>query len=235
MAAETHEHIRSRPTMTDDAFSTIRRHGVVPVVTVERLETALPLADALLEGGLPIAEITFRTSVAADVIRLLTEERPELLVGAGTVLSLENLRAAKESGARFGVAPGLNPDVVMEAARLGLPFIPGVATASEIERGLALGSRVLKLFPAALLGGPAFINVISGPFNHTGVQFMPSGGATAETLRDYLACPRVVAVGGTWIAPKELIATSDWSEIRCRAQVAREIVAQARNRTPNLV
>ena len=219
--------------MTEDALSTIRRHGVVPVVTVERLETALPLADALLEGGLPIAEITFRTSVAADVIRLLTEERPELLVGAGTVLSIENLRAAKESGARFGVAPGLNPDVVAEAARLVLPFVPGVATASEIERGLALGSRVLKLFPVALLGGPAFVNVLAGPFGHTGVQFVPSSGVTEETLASYLACPMVIAVGGTWIAPKEVVAAGDWQEIQRRARSAREIVTEARTTQTN--
>ncbi len=215
--------------MTSDALSTIRHYGVVPVVTVERLETALPLADALVDGGLPIAEITFRTPAAADVVRRLTEERPELLVGAGTVMTIENLQAAKVSGARFGVAPGLNPEVVAAAARANLPFIPGVATASEIERGLALGCRLLKLFPAALLGGPAMVNVLSGPFAHTGVKFMPSGGVTAETLADYLSFPAVVAVGGTWIAPKEIIAAGDWQEIRCRAGAAREIVARARD------
>jgi 2-dehydro-3-deoxyphosphogluconate aldolase/(4S)-4-hydroxy-2-oxoglutarate aldolase len=214
--------------MTDDALQFIRHHGVVPVVTVERLETALPLADALIDGGLPIAEITFRTPAAADVIRRLSEERPQLLVGAGTVLSIENLKAAKEAGARFGVAPGLNPEVVSEAARLNLPFIPGVATASEIERGLTLGCRLLKLFPAALLGGPAMVNVLWGPFGHTPARFMPSGGVTAESLADYLACPAVVAVGGTWIAPKEVIAASDWPEIRRRARAAKEIVAKSR-------
>jgi 2-dehydro-3-deoxyphosphogluconate aldolase/(4S)-4-hydroxy-2-oxoglutarate aldolase len=218
--------------MTNDALSTIHRHGVVPVVTVERLEMALLLADALLEGGLPIAEITFRTPAAADVIRRLAEERPELLVGAGTILSIENLRAATRSGARFGVAPGLNPDVVSEAVHLGLPFIPGVATASEIERGLALGCRVLKLFPAALLGGPAMVSALSAPFGHTGVRFMPSSGVTAETLADYIACPTVVAVGGTWIAPKEVIAANDWQEIRRRAQVAREVIARTRGGAP---
>jgi 2-dehydro-3-deoxyphosphogluconate aldolase / (4S)-4-hydroxy-2-oxoglutarate aldolase len=219
--------------MTNEVLATIRRCGVVPVVTVERLEMALPLADALMDGGLPIAEITFRTPAAADVIRRLTEERPELLVGAGTVLSVENLRAAQECGARFGVAPGLNPDVVAEAARLGLPFIPGVATASEIERGLALGCRMLKLFPAALLGGPPLVNVLAGPFGHTGVQFMPSGGVTAESLAAYLACPTVAAVGGTWIARKETLAAGDWQEIRARSQEAREIVARIRSGAPH--
>ncbi len=219
--------------MTKEILSAIRRCGVVPVVTVERLEMALPLADALMDGGLPIAEITFRTPAAADVIRRLTDERPELLVGAGTVLSVENLRAAVECGARFGVAPGLNPDVVTEAARLGLPFIPGVATASEIERGLALGCRMLKLFPAALLGGPPLVNVLAGPFGHTGVQFMPSGGVTAENLAAYLACPIVAAVGGTWIARKEALAAGDWQEIRARSHEAREIVARTRSSAPH--
>jgi 2-dehydro-3-deoxyphosphogluconate aldolase/(4S)-4-hydroxy-2-oxoglutarate aldolase len=219
--------------MTNETFAKIRRCGVVPVVTVERLEMALPLADALLDGGLPIAEITFRTSAAADVIRRLTEERPDMLVGAGTVLSVENVRMAKECGARFGVAPGLNPDVVAEAACLGLPFVPGVATASEIERGLALGCQMLKLFPAASLGGPALVNVLAGPFGHTGVQFLPSGGVTAETLAAYLACPTVAAVGGTWIARIESLAAGDWQEIRHRSREAREIVAKSRGNNPH--
>jgi 2-dehydro-3-deoxyphosphogluconate aldolase / (4S)-4-hydroxy-2-oxoglutarate aldolase len=219
--------------MTDEIFTKIRRCGVVPVVTVERLEMALPLADALLDGGLPIAEITFRTPAAADVIRRLTEERPDMRVGAGTVLSVENVRAAKECGARFGVAPGLNPDVVAEADRLGLPFVPGVATASEIERGLTLGCRVLKLFPAALLGGPALVNVLAGPFGHTGVQFLPSGGVTAENLAAYLACPAVAAVGGTWIARREALAAGDWQEIRHRSREAREIVERSRASSPH--
>jgi 2-dehydro-3-deoxyphosphogluconate aldolase/(4S)-4-hydroxy-2-oxoglutarate aldolase len=214
--------------MTDELFSAIGRMGVVPVVTVERIENALPLADALIEGGLPIVEITFRTAAAGQVIERLSRERPELLVGAGTVLSIDNARAAKQCGARFGVAPGLNPEVVAEAARIGLPFVPGVATASEIERALALGCRVLKLFPAALLGGPALVSVLAGPFGHTGVKFMPSGGVTAENLAAYLACPSVAAVGGTWIASKETLAAGDWHAVRARCREAREIVGRIR-------
>ncbi|HEV2973243.1 MAG TPA: bifunctional 4-hydroxy-2-oxoglutarate aldolase/2-dehydro-3-deoxy-phosphogluconate aldolase [Pirellulales bacterium] len=209
--------------MADDVFRALAQFGVVPVVTVERLDMALPLADALIEGGLPVAEITFRTSAAAEVIARLSKERPELLVGAGTVLTIDNLRAAKKCGARFGVAPGLNPELVAEAARIGLPFIPGVATPSEIERGLALGCRWLKLFPAALLGGPALVNVLAGPYGHTDVQFMPSGGVTAGSLAAYLACPMVAAVGGTWIAKKDSLAAGDWNDIRDRCREAREI------------
>jgi 2-dehydro-3-deoxyphosphogluconate aldolase / (4S)-4-hydroxy-2-oxoglutarate aldolase len=218
--------------MSDEVFAAISHMGIVPVVTVERIESALPLADALIEEGLPIAEITFRTVTAGAVIERLGRERPELLVGAGTVLSVENVREAKQCGARFGVAPGLNPEVVAEAARIGLPFVPGVATASEIERALSLGCRVLKLFPAALLGGPALVSVLAGPFGHTGVKFMPSGGVTAENLAAYLALPAVAAVGGTWIASKELLAAGDWTSIRAHCREAREIVARVRDCLP---
>jgi 2-dehydro-3-deoxyphosphogluconate aldolase / (4S)-4-hydroxy-2-oxoglutarate aldolase len=214
--------------MNDELFSVIGRMGVVPVVTVERIESTLPLADTLIEGGLPIVEITFRTAAAGQVIERLSRERPGLLVGAGTVLSIDNVRAAKQSGARFGVAPGLNAEIVAEAARIGLPFVPGVATASEIERALTLGCRVLKLFPAALLGGPALVSVLAGPFGHTGVKFMPSGGVTAENLAAYLACPSVAAVGGTWIASKEALAAGDWHAIRARCGEARQIVERIR-------
>lgn len=213
---------------TDDVFAAIHRFGVVPVVTVERVEQALPLADALIEGGLPITEVTFRTAAASEVIDCLVRERPQLFVGAGTVLSIENLRDAKKSGARFAVAPGLNPEVVVESGKIGLPIIPGVATASEIERGLTLGCRVLKLFPAALLGGPGLVGVLSGPFGHTGVKFMPSGGVSVENLAAYLAMPIVAAVGGTWIASKEAMAAGDWATIRARAREASQIVVNAR-------
>lgn len=216
------------PETNDDVFAAIHRFGVVPVVTVERAEQVLPLADALIEGGLPIAEITFRTPAAAEAIDCLVRERPQLLVGAGTVLSIENLRTAKKSGARFAIAPGLNPEVVVEAQKIELAMIPGVATASEIERGLSLGCRILKLFPAALLGGPEMVAALSGPFGHTGVKFMPSSGVTGETLSAYLALPVVTAVGGTWIASKEAMAAGDWAAIRARAREAREIVLKAR-------
>jgi 2-dehydro-3-deoxyphosphogluconate aldolase/(4S)-4-hydroxy-2-oxoglutarate aldolase len=212
----------------NEVFAAIHRFGVVPVVTVERLEQALPLADALIEGGLPIAEVTFRTPAAAEVIDCLVRERPQLLVGAGTVLSLDNVRAAKKSGARFAVAPGLNPEVVTEAQKMGLAMIPGVATASEIERGLFVGCRVLKLFPAALLGGPDMVAALSGPFAHKGVKFMPSSGVSGETLSAYLALPTVTAVGGTWIASKDTMAAGDWPTIRARAREASQIVLNAR-------
>jgi 2-dehydro-3-deoxyphosphogluconate aldolase/(4S)-4-hydroxy-2-oxoglutarate aldolase len=202
--------------------------GIVPVITIEQVDQALPLADALLAGGLPVVEITFRTDAASEVIRTLSRERPQLLIGAGTVLTSANLKAAKASGAAFGVAPGLNPRIVNQAAQLGLPFIPGVATPSEIEIGLSLGCKLLKFFPAEALGGPAMMDVLWAPFKHTGVRFVPSGGVTAANLESYLKLGSVAAAGGTWIARPEDLAAGNWSEIRERAQSAVEIVARAR-------
>ena len=196
--------------------------GVVPVVAVDSVEHALPLADALLEGGLPVVEVTFRTKAAADVIRLLSKERPQLIVGAGTVLSPETVQTAIGCGARFGVAPGLNPRVVKAASEAGFPFIPGIATPSEIEQGLELGCRILKFFPAESIGGAKLLGAFSGPYKHTGIQFMPTGGVTADNLADYLRLPIVAAAGGTWIAKTADMAEGKWDAVlqRCKAAAA---------------
>jgi 2-dehydro-3-deoxyphosphogluconate aldolase/(4S)-4-hydroxy-2-oxoglutarate aldolase len=194
----------------------LRRLRVVPVIAIEDAAAALPLADALIDGGLPIAEITFRTAAAAEVIATLRAERPQLLVGAGTVLTAENLHAAKEAGAQFAVAPGLNPAIVRTAQQSNLPFAPGVATASEIELALSLGLRLLKYFPAGALGGATTLSAIAAPYLHTGVQFMPTGGINADNAAEYLALDSVVAVGGTWIAKPDDLAAGRWDAIRAR-------------------
>ncbi|HOW65783.1 MAG TPA: bifunctional 4-hydroxy-2-oxoglutarate aldolase/2-dehydro-3-deoxy-phosphogluconate aldolase [Candidatus Paceibacterota bacterium] len=203
--------------------------GIVPVIAIEQVEAAVPLADALLEGGLPVVEITFRTAAAAEVIRKITEERPKLLVGAGTVLTTANLEAARNSGAAFAVAPGLNPQIVRQAADLGLPFIPGVATPSEIELGLAMGCKMLKFFPAEALGGVPMIEALSAPYKHTAIRFMPTGGIQPGNLESYLRVATVAAVGGTWIAKKEDLAGAQWEAIRGRCQAARAMAAKVRN------
>jgi 2-dehydro-3-deoxyphosphogluconate aldolase/(4S)-4-hydroxy-2-oxoglutarate aldolase len=202
--------------------------GVVPVIAIEKVETALLLADALLEGGLPIVEITFRTAAAAEVIRRITQERPQLVVGAGTVLTSANLEAAKASGAAFAVAPGLNPQIVKQAQQMDLPFVPGVATPSDIELGLALGCNLLKFFPAEALGGVPMIEALSAPYKHTGVRFMPAGGVNTGNLEAYLKLDTVAAVGGTWIAKKDDLTVGKWDDIRQRCQATLEIVARAR-------
>jgi 2-dehydro-3-deoxyphosphogluconate aldolase/(4S)-4-hydroxy-2-oxoglutarate aldolase len=214
----------------DEVFALLRKHAVIPVIAIESADAALPLADALIEGGLPVAEITFRTAAAAAVISRLARERPQLVLGAGTILTTENLKAAIDAGARFGVAPGLNPDLVAEAARAGLPFIPGVVTPSEVEKALSLGCRVLKFFPAEASGGLAMIKAMSGPYAHTGVKFMPTGGVSAANLADYLASELIACVGGTWIASKEAISGARWDQIRQSCRAAVEAAARVRGK-----
>ncbi len=212
----------------ESVLDQLGRYGVVPVIGLDDPAAALPLADALLEGGLPVIEITFRTAAAAEAIRLLARERPSLLVGAGTVLTPANLQAAKENGAVFAVSPGLNPEIVKQARLLRLPFVPGVATATEIEAGLGLGCRWLKFFPAEALGGVPMLEALSPPFKHAGVRFMPTGGVNLANLERYLRLDTVAAVGGSWIAKKGDLAQGHWQEIRKRCRATLEIVAQAR-------
>ncbi len=216
---------------TDEFTERISEFGVVPVIAIDRVEAALPLADALIAGGLPVAEITFRTASAADVIAALTRERPHLLVGAGTVLTRDNLHGALKAGARFCVAPGLNAEMVKLARDVGVPFVPGVATPTEIEEALALGCKTLKFFPAEAMGGIKMLDAIHAPYQHTGVRFIPTGGLTQANLEVYLRCKAVAAVGGTWIAKREDIASGAWDEIKMRCAAVREVVARVRSST----
>ncbi|HEX3987858.1 MAG TPA: bifunctional 4-hydroxy-2-oxoglutarate aldolase/2-dehydro-3-deoxy-phosphogluconate aldolase [Verrucomicrobiae bacterium] len=222
------KHIDEFSESRETVFERIAQLGIVPVVIIEHVERALPLARALFAGGLPIVEITFRTDAAAEVIRIISRERPQMLVGAGTLLTQANVEAAKASGAAFGVSPGLNPATVNHARELGLPFIPGISTASEIEIGLSLGCKLLKFFPAEALGGPAMIDAVWGPFKHVGVRFMPSGGITTANLEKYLRAASVAAAGGTWIARPEDLAEGNWAGIQERARLAVELVARSR-------
>jgi len=199
------------------------------VLAIEAVEAALPLADALLEGGLPVAEITFRTAAAAAVIAAVVRHRPAMLVGAGTVLSAESVDAAKRAGARFAVAPGLNPIVVQYAAKAGLPFAPGVCTPSEIERALELGCRTVKFFPAEASGGVEMVKALAAPYAHVGIRFLPTGGVNAGNLASYLSLEAVAAVGGTWIAKPDDLLAGRWSTIRERCREAVEIVRRVRS------
>jgi 2-dehydro-3-deoxyphosphogluconate aldolase / (4S)-4-hydroxy-2-oxoglutarate aldolase len=201
-------------------FARLSQIGIVPVVVVDNPEHALPLADALSAGGVPLIEVTFRTQAAAEVIRLIRSNRPDVIVGAGTVISAENLRAAVDAGAQFGVAPGCNPQVVSLATSVGLPFIPGVCTPSEIEIAMSLRCPLLKFFPCEAAGGFPFLNAIATPFRHTGVKFMPSGGITPGNLEKYLASDLVSSVGGTWLAKPDDLAGGRWEAIQQRCQEA---------------
>jgi len=205
----------------------IYKLGVVPVVAIDSADAAIPFADALIAGGLPLAEITFRTKAAADVMRTLRDERPDVLVGAGTVLTVDHVYLAKECGAKFAVAPGFNPEVVKAAMEIGLPFAPGIMTPSDVEGALAMGLKFMKFFPAGDAGGPKMLKSLSGPYAHTGVKFMPTGGVTVANLCDYLAIPTVLAVGGTWIAKSDAIAAGDWSGIAENCRAALKTIADA--------
>lgn len=197
-------------------------YKIVPVIAIDDVAQAIPLADALIAGGLPVAEITFRSAAAADVIRTLTRERPQLIVGAGTVLSPETAEQAKACGALFGVAPGLNPRVVRHAQSLGMPFIPGVATATDVETALELGCKVLKFFPAEVAGGAKMVAALSAPYQQTGVKFMPTGGLSLDKLAAYFAIKTVMVCGGTWIAKKDDLVAGNWDVItaNCKAALA---------------
>ena len=202
-------------------FEYIAQLKVVPVIAIESPDAALPLADALIEGGLPIAEITFRTNAATVVICKMAHERPTLLVGAGTILTLDNLKAAVDSGAKFGVAPGFNPKIVEAAQKMNFPFVPGVCTPSDVEAALFCGCHVQKFFPAGAMGGLIMLKSLIAPYGHTGVQFIPTGGVSPDNLGEYLATKGVIACGGTWIATKNDIAGKQWEQIasRCREVV----------------
>lgn len=206
-------------------IETFRKAGIVPVIVIEDAEKAVPLARALCAGGLNVIEVTFRTPAAAESIRRMVAAVPEAVVGAGTLLTPEMVRAARAAGARFGVAPGFDPAVVDAAKEAGLPFCPGVATASELSQALARGAKMVKFFPAEAAGGVGYVKNLLGAFRFTGVVFMPTGGVKASNLADYLAVPEIVCVGGTWIAPKAAIAADDWATIE---ENARAGAAQAR-------
>ncbi len=198
------------------------------MVAIDSPDHALPLADALIAGGLNVVEITFRTAAAAEAIRTLRRERPNMLVGAGTILTADQLQAAIDCGAAFGVAPGLNHEIVAHALAAGLPFFPGVMTPTEIESALAMGLTTVKFFPAETAGGVKMIKALAGPYAHTGIRLIPTGGVTEQNLQSYLAEKLVLAVGGTWIAKKETIAAGTWDEIAANCRRAAAIVRKAR-------
>lgn len=197
---------------------------VVPVLTATDAEEAERACEALLAGGLSAVEVTFRTDAAADAIRRVARIEG-LLVGAGTILSAGQLVQALDAGASFAVAPGTNAAVVEAALATGVTFVPGVATPSEIERARELGCRVLKVFPASILGGPPFLKAVAAVYRD--VRFVPTGGITAENLVSYLEVPSVLACGGTWICEQALLRESRFDEVERRAREAAALVAPA--------
>ncbi|MGD1438093.1 bifunctional 4-hydroxy-2-oxoglutarate aldolase/2-dehydro-3-deoxy-phosphogluconate aldolase [Vibrio harveyi] len=193
---------------------------VIPVIAIDKAEDIIPLGKVLAENGLPAVEITFRSAAAAEAIRLLRETQPDMLIGAGTVLNREQAIAAKEAGATFIVSPGFNPNTVKACQEIGIDIVPGVNNPSTVEAALEMGLTTLKFFPAEASGGINMVKSLLAPY--TDIELMPTGGINPANIKDYLAIPRVLACGGTWMVDKKLIEAGNWEEL---ARLTREAVA----------
>ena len=193
---------------------------VIPVIAIDKAEDIIPLGKVQAENGLPAAEITFRSAAAAEAIRLLRETQPDMLIGAGTVLNREQAIAAKEAGATFIVSPGFNPNTVKACQEIGIDIVPGVNNPSTVEAALEMGLTTLKFFPAEASGGINMVKSLLAPY--TDIELMPTGGINPANIKDYLAIPRVLACGGTWMVDKKLIEAGNWEEL---ARLTREAVA----------
>ncbi|EEY45731.1 bifunctional 4-hydroxy-2-oxoglutarate aldolase/2-dehydro-3-deoxy-phosphogluconate aldolase [Vibrio mimicus] len=193
---------------------------VIPVIAIDNAEDIIPLGKVLVENGLPAAEITFRSEAAVEAIRLLRQAQPDMLIGAGTVLNREQAIAAKEAGAAFIVSPGFNPNTVKACQEIGIDIVPGVNNPSTVEAALEMGLTTLKFFPAEASGGINMVKSLLAPY--TDIELMPTGGISPANIKDYLAIPRVLACGGTWMVDKKLIEAGNWEEL---ARLTREAVA----------
>ena len=211
----------------NDTLKEIGTIGIIPVVVLNRVDDAEPLADALVKGGLPCAEVTFRTDAAEEAIRQISKKFPAMLVGAGTVLNIEQVDRAIGAGARFIVSPGLNPKVVEYCIKKNYPVCPGIMTPTELEVALGFGLDVVKFFPAENAGGLKMIKAMSTPY--TMMKFMPTGGINATNVRDYLACDKILACGGSWMVKGDLVAAGKFDEIQKLTKEASDIVKEIRN------
>ena len=210
----------------NDTLVQIGKTGIVPVVVLNNASDAEPLAEALINGGLPCAEVTFRTEAAEDSIKLMSKKFPEMFVGAGTVLTTEQVDRAIGAGAKFIVSPGFNPKVVEYCLKNNYPITPGIMTPTELEMALGFGLDVVKFFPAENAGGLKMIKAMSAPY--TMMKFMPTGGINAENVGEYLACDKILACGGSWMVKGDLIKGGNFAEIEKLTAEAAEIVREVR-------
>jgi len=206
----------------DAVVAKLSRLKVVPVLAIEKVEDGLKMCELFDRCGLKVAEITFRTAAAVEIIRQASKKFPEMVIGAGTVLNPTDLHLALNAGASFAVAPGFNPTIVKDAIKNRLPFFPGVSCPTHIEQAYELGARVMKFFPARPLGGVKMLKAIIPPYRHLGVRFIPTGGITTDNIKNYLEIPEVIAAGGTWLGTSADIRDGEWDKIE---QLVREAVA----------
>lgn len=204
----------------ENMIEEFQKLGVVPVVVLEDEKNALPLAEALVKGGLPCAEVTFRTEAAAESIRLMSEKYPEMLVGAGTVLTTQQVDLAVEAGARFIVSPGFDPEIVDYCLEKNIPVFPGCVTPSEVAQAVKRGLKVVKFFPAEQAGGIAMIKAMAAPYHN--IRFMPTGGINPGNLKDYLSCDKILCCGGSWMVKGDMIRNGEFEKIRDLVKEAKE-------------
>ena len=202
--------------------------GVVPVVVLEDAKDAAPLAKALVEGGLPCAEVTFRTAAAEESIKVMTTEYPDMFVGAGTVLTIDQVDRAVTAGAKFIVSPGFDPEIVDYCLEKEIPVFPGCITPSEVAQAVKRGLKVVKFFPAEQFGGVATIKAMAAPY--VGLKFMPTGGVSAKNLESYLSCDKIIACGGSWMVKGDLVKAGKFDEIKDLTAEAVNLVAEIRNK-----
>ena len=210
----------------NEVLNKLHELGIVPVVVIDDAKDAIPLAKALIEGGLPCAEVTFRTAAAADAIKAIADNFPDMLVGAGTVLTTEQVDKAVAAGAKFIVSPGTNPKVVKYCVEKNIPITPGTCNPSDVEQALECGVNIVKFFPAEPAGGLKYIKAIAAPY--VDVKFMPTGGINATNVRDYLAYNKIWACGGSWMVKGDLIKAGDFEKIKELTAEAVQIVKEVR-------
>ena len=202
--------------------------GVVPVVVLDDVKDAAPLAKALVEGGLPCAEVTFRTAAAEESIRIMATEYPDMFVGAGTVLTIEQVDRAVAAGAKFIVSPGFDPEIVDYCLEKEIPVFPGCITPSEVAQAVKRGLKVVKFFPAEQFGGVATIKAMAAPY--VGLKFMPTGGVSAKNLESYLSCDKIIVCGGSWMVKGDLVKAGKFDEIKNLTEEAVKLAASIRNK-----
>jgi 2-dehydro-3-deoxyphosphogluconate aldolase/(4S)-4-hydroxy-2-oxoglutarate aldolase len=211
----------------DKILEEIGAYKIVPVIVIDDPQNAIPLAQALIEGGLPVAEVTFRTKAAKESIKLIADKFPSILIGAGTVLTIDQVKSSIDSGAKYIISPGLNPGVVEYCVVNKIPITPGIATPSEIEKALEFNLEVVKFFPAEALGGLNYLKAISAPYGN--LKFIPTGGIDEKNLASYLSFPKILACGGSWMVKSDLISNKKFDEIKRLSSAALAIAKSVNN------
>ncbi len=219
--------------MKPEIINKIYDSGIIAVLIIDDLGHAVPVAKALLKGGVSIIELTLRTPVAFEAAYVIKKELPEIILGFGTVINTDQVKAAIDAGADFAVAPGCNPKIIAEACKQGLSFAPGIMTPSDIEIAIEQGCQLMKYFPAESSGGIDLLTNMVAPYQHLGLKFIPLGGCNPGNAKTYLQSPHISAIGGSWIANRSLIQTEDWDTITENATAVSELIKQVRKANNN--